>query len=157
MTPMLSPQVTRHLATQPGDIHRTDRHEAEAALHRLGVGLDTPFAHFYLAYQGGFISPRPVDELMDIAGPYDPTILSCLDYMRDRYGLPAQYLPLTSDQGEGMYLYNAADGAVYDMDFHNLSDLLAGRLTPRWPGFNEFLIWYFELGEPQSGPGMGSV
>ncbi|SAI69921.1 Uncharacterised protein [Bordetella ansorpii] len=43
------------------------------------------------------------------------------------------------------------------MDFHNLADLLAGRLMPRWPRFNEFLIWYFELGESPSGPGMGSV
>src|SRR5690606_3353643 len=109
----------------------------------LGVALDTEFAEFYLKYQGGFISPRPVSELMDIEGPEIPNIAAELGYVRDRYELPANYLPLTTDESEGMYLYDTNDGAVYDVDFDNLSDLLGNRLSPRWPGFNDFLAWYF--------------
>ena len=72
-----------------------------------------------------------------------PIIAAELDYVRDRYDLPANYLPLTTDGSEGMVLYNTNNGAVYDMDLDNLPDLLANRLQPRWPNFNALLIWYF--------------
>lgn len=106
--------------------------------------MGTEFSDFYLKYQGGFISPRSVAELLDIEGPIDPNIPVQTAYAQDRYGLPQKYLALTSDESEGMYVYNKEDQAVYDMDFGNLKDLLDGGLPARWPTFNAFLSWYFD-------------
>lgn len=144
---MIPPEVDSYLAKDTGEILRPDRKAAEAALQALGVPLGTEFADFYLKYQGGFISPRPVAELLDIEGPVDPNIPVQTEYAQDRYGLPHKYLALTSDESEGMYVYNKEDRAVYDMDFDNLKDLLDDRLAARWPTFNTFLSWYFDESE----------
>ncbi|MFP3616836.1 hypothetical protein SB778_43095, partial [Paraburkholderia sp. SIMBA_050] len=66
------------------------------------------------------------------------------EYVRDRYGIPEQYLALTPDESEGMYLYGRNDGAVYDLDIYFLNYFLKGNIQARWATFNEFLIWYFE-------------
>lgn len=144
---MIPAEVEAYLAGEIGDIFRENKRSAEEILRSLGVDLNTEFAEFYLKYQGGFGSPRPIAELIDIEGPQIPNMPREIEYVRDRYELPEQYLPLTTDESEGMYLYNKDDGAVYDMDFYNLPDLLAGKLKPRWPTFNEFLVWYFTPGE----------
>ncbi|WP_176051065.1 SMI1/KNR4 family protein [Burkholderia sp. BCC1644] len=114
------------------------------ALQDLGVASDTDFGQFYLKYQGGFISPRPVAELLDIEGPSIPAIPDQTEYVRDRYGIPEQYLALTSDESEGMYLYGNDDGAVYDLDISDLNDFINGNISARWATFNDFLIWYFD-------------
>ncbi|RQR28034.1 SMI1/KNR4 family protein [Burkholderia sp. Bp9143] len=114
------------------------------ALQDLGVASDTDFGQFYLKYQGGFISPRPVAELLDIEGPSIPAIPDQTEYVRDRYGIPEQYLALTSDESEGMYLYGKDDGAVYDLDISVLNYFLKWKVPARWATFNDFLIWYFE-------------
>ncbi|WP_322088036.1 SMI1/KNR4 family protein [Burkholderia sp. BCC1999] len=115
-----------------------------SALQNLGVASDTDFGQFYLKYQGSFISPRPVAELLDIEGPAIPAIPDQTDYIEGRYGVPKQYLALTSDESEGMYLYNKDDGAVYDLDIAVLDDFIKGKVPARWATFNEFLTWYFE-------------
>ena len=140
---MIPVEVETYLANAPGEVLRASRASAEKVLQTLGVALNTEFADFYLKYQGCFISPRPVSELMDIDGPEIPNIAAELGYVQDRYDLPANYLPLTTDEGEGMYLYAINSGTVYDMDFDNLPDLLTNKLPPRWPDFNAFLIWFF--------------
>jgi len=137
--------VERYLAGSTGDIARSDPKTAMRALQDLGVASDTDFGQFYLKYQGSFISPRPVAELLDIEGPSIPAIPDQTEYVRDRYGIPEQYLALTSDEGEGMYLYGKDDGAVYDLDISVLNDFIKGKIPARWATFNDFLIWYFEL------------
>ncbi|NTZ07191.1 SMI1/KNR4 family protein [Burkholderia metallica] len=115
------------------------------ALQDLGVASATDFGQFYLKYRGSFISPRPIAELLDIEGPSIPAIPDQTEYVRDRYGIPEQYLALTSDESEGMYLYGKGDGAVYDLDISVLNDFIKGNVSARWAAFNDFLIWYFEL------------
>lgn len=141
---MIPSAVDQYLAGSTGDIARGDSKAAMRALQDLGVASDTDFGQFYLKYQGGFISSRPVAELLDIEGPSIPAIPDQTDYVRDRYGIPEQYLALTSDESEGMYLYSKDDGAVYDLDISVLNDFINGKIPARWATFNDFLIWYFE-------------
>ncbi|MEN9866150.1 MAG: hypothetical protein RL748_1740 [Pseudomonadota bacterium] len=135
--------VETYLAKDTGDIFRYDPQRAMSILRQLGVPASSEFGEFYHKYQGGFISPRPVAELLDIDGPATPAIPDQTEYVRDRYQLPEKFLALTSDESEGMYLYNTDDQAVYDFDLGQYQDFLAGKVSARWKTFNEFLIWYF--------------
>ncbi|MBN3729658.1 hypothetical protein [Burkholderia sp. Tr-20390] len=141
---MIPSKVEQYLATVSGDVSRADPRSAGKVLLNLGVAPSSELGEFYLKYQGSFISPRPVAELLDIEGPAIPAIPDQTDYVRDRYHVPDQYLALTSDESEGMYLYNKDDHAVYDLDIGVLDDLVNGRLSARWQTFNDFLTWYFE-------------
>lgn len=142
---MIPSKVESHLATATGDVTRTDPKSAEQVLRSLGVDPGSEFGEFYLKYQGSFISPRPVAELLDIEGPAIPAIPDQTDYVRDRFHVPEQYLALTSDESEGMYLYCKDDGAVYDLDIGVLDDFLEGNVPARWATFNDFLVWYFDV------------
>lgn len=142
---MIPSTVEQYLAMESGDVTRTDSKSAENVLLSLGVAPSSEFGEFYLKYQGSFISPRPVAELLDIEGPVIPAIPDQTDYVRDRYHVPEQYLALTSDESEGMYLYNKDDHAVYDLDIGMLEDFIHGKVAARWPTFNKFLAWYFEV------------
>ncbi|WP_338767685.1 hypothetical protein [Massilia sp. METH4] len=115
-----------------------------SVLHTLGVDPGTEFGEFYLEYQGTFISPRSVAELLDIVGPEIPAVPDQTEYARDRYRLPEKYLALTSDESEGMYLYNIEDMAVYDFELGSYRLFMSGQATPDWSSFNDFLIWYFD-------------
>ncbi|WP_175816718.1 SMI1/KNR4 family protein [Burkholderia diffusa] len=141
---MIPSTVEHYLATASGDVARTDSKSAEKVLLNIGVSPTSEFGEFYLRYQGSFISRRSVAELLDIEGPAIPAIPDQTEYVRDRYHVPEQYLALTSDESEGMYLYNKIDQAVYDLDIAVLDDFLQGNVPARWATFNDFLIWYFE-------------
>ncbi|SAL28897.1 SMI1/KNR4 family protein [Caballeronia telluris] len=141
---MIPSNVKMHLTKASGDVNRTDRRSAEKTLHGLGIALDSEFGNFYLEYQGSFISPRPVAELLDIEGPAIPAIPDQTQYVRERYQIPEQYLALTSDESEGMYLYSKDDQAVYDFDLAMREQFLEGKVPPRWATFYQFLTWYFE-------------
>ena len=142
---MIPSKVESYLATVSGDVIRTDPKSAERVIRSLGVDPGSELGACYLKYQGSFISPRPVAELLDIEGPAIPAIPDQTDYVRDRYHVPDQYLALTSDESEGMYLYGKDDEAVYDLDIGALDDFLEGNMPARWATFNDFLVWYFDV------------
>lgn len=142
--PMIPINVKSYLSKDVGDILRGKRQSALKVLHQLGVEPATEFGDFYLQFQGGFISPKPLAELLDIEGPAIPAIPDQTEYARDRFQLPEKFLALTSDESEGMYLYNKHDQGVYDFDLTKVADFLSNRVSPRWFSFNEFLTWYFE-------------
>ncbi|MBN6076123.1 hypothetical protein HYE59_00845 [Aggregatibacter actinomycetemcomitans] len=80
------------------------------------------------------------DEIIDVA---DDSIFDTLDYVRERYELPENFIPLTSDEAEGMYLYNKFDKKVYNFnmeDYEGDTDNLA----PEWNSFYDFILWYIE-------------
>ncbi|KWD53271.1 hypothetical protein WL67_28185 [Burkholderia ubonensis] len=141
--PMKTPaNVYTYLSKATGDVRREDRHAALDALDRLGIAHDTGFAQFYLTYQGPFVGPRPVAELFDLTD-YSG-IAGALDYVRDRYGFPVHVVPLTSDESEGMFLYDTRDGAVYDYELRDHARFIAGETDARWATFTAFLGWYFD-------------
>ncbi|WP_244137041.1 hypothetical protein [Burkholderia pyrrocinia] len=134
--------VRIHLSKQSGNVERDDPQVVLNVLDRLGIDHDSEFAAFYLAYQGPFVSPRPVAELWDLLD-YSGIVAS-LDYVRDRYGFPDHLLPLTSDESEGMYLYDVLSGAVHDYDLAAHSHFMVGEIDARWASFSAFLTWYFD-------------
>jgi len=140
---MIPERVRAFLARDAGDVLRYDRQSALQALRHLGVDPTTEFGEFYLEYQGSFISPRPIAELLDIEGPAIPAIPDQTDYARDRYQLPEKFLALTSDESEGMYLYNKEDQAVYDFDLSQYQACMNDEVAASWTSFNNFLEWYF--------------
>ncbi|CAB3770809.1 MULTISPECIES: hypothetical protein [Burkholderia] len=138
----ITDNVYAHLAKQTGNVERDDPQAVLGALDRLGIARDTDFAVFYLAYQGPFTSPRPVAELWDLLD-YSG-IVESLDYVRDRYAFADHLLPLTSDESEGMYLYDTLSGAVHDYDLGTHASFMAGEIDARWATFSAFLAWYFD-------------
>lgn len=134
--------VQAYLSRRTGNVERDDPEAVPDALDRLGIARDTELAAFYPAYHGPFISPRLIAELWDLLD-YS-SIVASLDYVRDRYEFPDHLLPLTSDESEGMYLYDALAGAVHDYDLTTHARFVAGEIDPRWATFSAFLKWYFD-------------
>ena len=145
---MIPQKVKDYLAKDTGDVLRQDKKRAFHALSQLGVDPNSEFGEFYMEYQGSFISPRPIAELLDIEGPAIPAIPDQTEYSQDRYQLPEKFLALTSDESEGMYLYNKDDHAVYDFDLGEYKDFMNGKVPARWESFNSFLVWYFDSTDP---------
>lgn len=141
---MIPIKVRAFLAKDTGQVLRNDHQSALQVLHHLAVDSASEFGEFYLAYQGSFISPRPVAELLDIEGPAIPSVIDQTEYVIDRYHLSPSFLALTSDESEGMYLYNKEDKAVYDFDLGEYEEFISGKIAPRWKSFNDFLLWYFD-------------
>ena len=139
---MIPESVKAYLAEVPDAAERKNREGVHDALRILGVDPASEFGEFYLEYEGPFLSPRPLQDLYDLTEL--SSILGSLDYIRDRYKLGEKFLPLTSDESGGMYLYNKEDGAVYDFYLRDYKPFMAGSIGPRWSSFNQFLQWFFD-------------
>lgn len=83
------------------------------------------FGEFYLKYSGPFISKKPIPELYDLVD--STSILDSIAYVKDRYKFSDSFIALTSDELEGMYLYNKDNGSVYDFDLGQYEDFIAGK------------------------------
>ncbi|TRX74769.1 SMI1/KNR4 family protein [Pseudomonas mangiferae] len=142
---MTNKSIEDYISNLSGDVLRDDVAEAITALNKLGINKGSDFWEFYVKYQGPFISPRDKPELLDLIGPEIPAILDQTEYVKDRYEIGEEFLAITSDESEGMYLYSISKGDVYDLDISDLKDFLNGKLAPRWGDFGSFLIWYFKL------------
>jgi len=145
---MIPKKLKDYFENYNGDIVRQNKQGGLHALNQLGVDPNSEFGEFYMEYQGSFIGPRPVAELLDIEGPAIPAIPDQTEYSQDRYQLPEKFLALTSDESEGMYLYNKDDQAVYDFDLGEYKDFINGKIPARWESFNSFLAWYFDSTDP---------
>jgi len=145
---MIPAPIERYIDTLFGETKRVDRASAIAMLHDLGVPLDSEFSEFYIKYKTScLITPKPLSELLDITGLALPAIPDQTEYVYDRYEISEKYLALTSDEGEGMYLYNKDDRGVYDLYVRDIDEFIEGKTPARWSSFYEFLMWYFDLVE----------
>lgn len=116
-----------------------DKENAIKVLEQLGLNPSTEVYEYYSQiYGGNIINPRAIDEMIDIA---DEVIFDTLDYIRDRYEISSDFIPLTSDQAEGMFLFNVKDHKIYDFDLACYEDFINGT-NPRWGSFYDFLLWY---------------
>jgi hypothetical protein len=145
---MIPQKVKDYLAKDGGDVLRQNKQGALRTLSQLGVDPNSEFGEFYLEYQGAFISPRPIAELLDIDDSAIPAVPDQTDYSQDRYQLPEKFLALTSDESEGMYLCNKDDQAVYDFNLKEYEIFMSGEIPARWKSFNSFLAWYFDSTDP---------
>ena len=142
---MIPESITNYLAQEGDVVLRKDALHAFEALRQIGVDENTELGEFYTKYRGGFLSPEPRPELLDIAGPAIPAIPDQTAYVLDRYELPEEFVALTSDESEGMYLYNRNNKSVYDFNVGQSQELVNGEIQPRWNSFNDFLNWFFNI------------
>ncbi|WP_053074193.1 hypothetical protein [Chromobacterium sp. LK1] len=140
---MIPIAVGIYLAAQKGEVFRSHPSLAAAALKHLGISERSQFGEFYMKYQGAFISPNDEPELLDIVALVIPAIPDQTEHIQSVYGIPVHYLALTTDESEGMYLYDKSSEAVLDVNFEEIPSLRQGTHTARWKDFNSFLISYF--------------
>jgi len=100
---------------------------------------------FYMAINGALPAVSGRLELLRIVGPGIPKIPDQAEYVWDRYELPVNFLPLSSDEGEGMYLYDMSTEEVHDYRLARHDQFVTGQEQPRWESFHGFMMWY--LGE----------
>lgn len=122
-------------------------HEVTGTLNSLGVDPLSDFGQFYTKFKGRFPSSQGKLELLELVGPGIPTIPDQTEYIQDRYEIPANYIPLTSDEGEGMYLYEKLTGEVYNYYLRDHDQFISGKCNPEWASFQEFLEWYFNIAQ----------
>ncbi|MBP4047413.1 SMI1/KNR4 family protein [Chromobacterium violaceum] len=140
---MIPISVENFLQKKKGDIFRKNITSAATVLHRLGISESSQFGEFYMKYQGAFVSPKDEPELLDIDDVAIPAIPDQTEYIKDVHGIPDNYLALTTDESEGMYLYDKNNGTVFDVNFEDIPLLINGSLSETWSDFNSFLTWYF--------------
>ena len=61
---------------------------------------------------------------------------------REVYGVPAEYVALTSGEGDGFLLYSLTKRAVFEVDAGQFDELISGRIAPRWLSFFHLIEWY---------------
>jgi hypothetical protein len=136
------PEPIRALAkTRIGDIFRNDLAAAQDQLRALGIQSDTQLAAFFLEFNAtNMSSTSSFEELQELSSP-SPQIQSATRFVHEVWGLPREYVALTSCEGEGGYLYSILTGAVYDFDLATREAFL-DHPHPKWKDFNTFIEWY---------------
>ncbi|MDT3530103.1 SMI1/KNR4 family protein [Stenotrophomonas pavanii] len=124
------------------DRRNPDRASAADVMRRLGVAPHCDMWIFYMAVNGALPAVSGRLELLRIVGPGIPKIPDQAEYVWDRYELPADFLPLSSDEGEGMYLYDVRKEDVHDYCLARHDQLLSGETPARWKNFVDFIVWY---------------
>jgi hypothetical protein len=61
-------------------------------------------------------------------------------------GVPLEYIPLDSFEGESGFFYNKLTDEVIELSLDgSLAEFQQGSLKPHWASFNDFLEGFFEL------------
>lgn len=124
------------------DRRNPDCASAADVMRRLGVDPHSDMWMFYMAVNGALPAVSGKLDLLRMVGPGIPKIPDQAEYIRDRYELPADFLPLSSDEGEGMYLYDVRTQEVHDYYLARHDQLLSGETPARWKNFVDFIAWY---------------
>lgn len=144
---MITKWLTDRISSKYPDRLRGNAHEVTGILNSLGVNSLSDFGQFYTKFKGRFPSSPGKLELLDLIGSGIPTIPDQTEYIQDRYEIPANYIPLTSDEGEGMYLYEKFTGEVYNYYLRDHDQFTSGKCNPEWASFQAFLEWYFNTAQ----------
>jgi hypothetical protein len=81
--------------------------------------------------------------LLDLCSP-TRQFAETTDFGRDIYGVPGNYICLSSGEGEGFILYSISDRKIYDISVSELDDLEQGKVEPRWNSFFDLIEWYLK-------------
>jgi hypothetical protein len=140
---MIPVEVKANIALQGLEMLRRDRQQAQQHLGQLGIKEESAFGQFFLEYEGGFsIGPKHKD-MLDVVGPAYPSIGDATSFIHRAYGVPQNFICITSPEGEGFVLYDKRTESVYDTGLDELPALLSGDLQPRWQTFFDYLRDYF--------------
>lgn len=140
-TYMIPTQIINSFEINNIPYKRSDAEKKIAAevLTRIGLNEKSQaYEYYYYIYGSNIINPRAIDELIDIA---DESIFDFIDYTKERYSIPSEFIPLSSDQAEGMFLLNIIDNKVYDFELSR-NDFDLNDIYSRWDNFYDFLFWY---------------
>ncbi|MBS9429644.1 SMI1/KNR4 family protein [Photorhabdus akhurstii] len=124
---MIPEKVSNYIKSKGSYILREDKINCIDTIHSLDIDLSSEFSSFYQEIYCDLISPKPIADLLDI-----DDIKEQFYYVKDRYDLPDEYIPLTSDESEGMYLFNKKNGSVYDFNLSEYDTFMKGKISPRW-------------------------
>ena len=142
---MLSNKVIDYLNKQGVYSEKEDK-AYKKALIDLGIDLNSDFALFNLntteiTFRG------QCGEIYNVC--WFKIYSNDLSYGIERQavlGIPSEYLPLDSFEGEGGFFYNRNTGEVLEIELgEKLINFQNGKLSPQWKDFNSFLEWYFGL------------
>ena len=142
---MLSNKVIDYLNKQGVYSEKEDK-AYKKALIDLGIDLNSDFALFNLntteiTFRG------QCGEIYNVC--WFKIYSNDLSYGIERkavLGIPSEYLPLDSFEGEGGFFYNRNTGEVLEIELgEKLINFQNGKLSPQWKDFNSFLEWYFGL------------
>ncbi len=119
----------------------------ELELHRLGVDISSEFGEFYLHVDDGPTFIQKGKEIYQVCWFSKNTNYDLnLKIAHETLGIPEEYLPLDSFEGESGYFYNRSTGEVLAISLGDeLNRFKQGSLTPQWPSFSDFLESYFDL------------
>ncbi len=122
----LTAGYAKHLAASFNETTRT--------LASLGVSADSELGHLYLHYGPSSVTGwYDLIEIDEVAG--------CTEYAEVELGTPRGFLALSSAEGQGIVMYEKSTGAVFDVEFEQLDQLVSGELPPIAPTVVEFLRW----------------
>lgn len=116
-------------------------------LEHLNVDAGSQFGQFCLHVEDGPTFMWRGREVMQVCWFSKNTNYElALAFTHQTLGLPSDYLPLDSFEGESGYFYNRATGEVLNLSSGSqLDDFRQGKLAPQWASFNAFLEQYFEV------------
>jgi hypothetical protein len=131
---------------QRGAIYCEDKAAVENGLAKLGIASNTQLANFFTTYSAHLLGGRHYKELLDPASPPDEMI-DQTKYVHENLDIPLDFVALTSHEGEGMLLYEKSSGAVFDIGYEDIDQLVSGALQAKWPSFDAFLQTYYSDAE----------
>ncbi len=113
---------------------RSNRSRTLEKLIKLGIPAHSELAELYLdhgpAACRGWYDLCEADELERMT-----------EFAHQELGVPANFVALTSIEGQGVTLYDCNSGTVYDVSYGQFADLEAGRLSPLALSVVDFLRW----------------
>lgn len=132
-------RLLRLIAAQSGDNLRNDveQSNAEAELSQLGVTKDSELWMVYSQFcVVNFFSKSSFEALVDVCVP-GPEIKVGTAFVHEVWNVPANFIALTTCEGEGAYLYDIVTGSVSDF-------AIPERFEKLFDSFFEFLEWYLQ-------------
>lgn len=143
---MLSKKVMDYLKDSGWWFDQSTEHY-ETALASIGIKPDSDIALFFLHAEDGPTFVGTLGEMYHLCW----FITNCdygidIDACHQGLGMPEEYIPLDSFEGEGGRFYNRLTGEVVDIALDgSLTAFLAGHLKPQWANFNAFVEDFFGL------------
>ena len=126
LTSNITPRYFEHVKSSQAEVRQD--------LRRLEIAETTEFAEFYLRF--GAYSVRGWYELNEMHKVWDWT-----QFVRKEFGVPSNYVALTSIEGQGVTLYNRDTEQVFDVELGHFDKLTDGTLLPVATTFSDFLKW----------------
>ena len=118
-------------------------------LTELGIPISSNAADFFLTYDEISFSGKSY-QIFHICWSFINTddyeiLLKNLWEKRPWGVLSKNYIPLSSFEGEKIFIYNYQNDSVSLVSELEINDIIASKFQPQWENLNAFLIWFFGL------------